>query len=116
MIHPDVAERLNKARALNKRKKSVEGAFRRAKGREKIFFSQLYLKLKKTFADAGEKPPAIAELERLVYASEEWIAFADALADAETEFNWIKLELDIQRDGVIGEMSGAKYSRFEEGA
>lgn len=117
MIHPDVAERLNKARELNRRKLEIESKYRKAKRGEKYFFAQLLTKEK---AERGigpnMKPVSIAELEYRVYAMPEWQAFADALSAIEAEYNWIENELELQKSGAIGEMSGAKYSRFEEGA
>lgn len=108
MIHPDVAERLNKARELNKRKKSIERVYRLAEAGEKSFFAQLFLRA---------EGKSVKEREYKVYASEEWKSYARSLAEAETEFNWIRLELEIQMSGVIGEMSGAKHSRaLDEGA
>lgn len=108
MIHPDVAERLNKARSINKSKLELEGIYRAAKAGEKPFFAQLFLKT---------EGKSVAEREYKVYASNEWQQFAQSLVSAETNFNWIRIELEIQMSGVIGEMSGAKYSQIlEEGA
>ena len=77
----------------------AERAFRTADAGKKPFFAQLFLQ---TLGSS------ITEREHRVYAREEWINYVDALANAETEFNYRDLEFQIQLNAYYGELAALK--------
>lgn len=98
-IHPELVARLKKLREFNQAKRDAEMKFRRAEAGKKPFFAQLYLKT---------EGKSVAEREHKVYASKEWQDYAQALADAETEYNYRHYELQIQLNAYFGELNTFK--------
>lgn len=72
--------------------REAELRFRKADAMKKSFFAQLLLKEREA---AGAKV-SVAELEHRVRANPEWIDFTMRTAEAETEYNFQKCDLDIR--------------------
>lgn len=104
-LHPDLQARLTKLREFNQSKKRAESIFRQAEAGKKPFFAQLFLKT---------EGKSIAEREYKVYASLEWKGYSLQLADAETEYNYRDLELQIQMNAYYAELNTFKRGFLED--
>jgi len=100
-IHPDLVARLQKLREFNKAKRAAEVHYRKLDAGKKPFFAQLFL---------NTEGKSVAEREYKVYASQDWKAYADGLAEAETEYNYRDLELQIQLNAYYGELNTFKQA------
>jgi hypothetical protein len=80
-------ERLEKLADHIDELKDVEGTYLELDAHKKVLFAQLYLK-----ADGKN----VAERESQVYASRDWINFANGLVNAETELNHARRRYELK--------------------
>ncbi len=80
--------------------REAESEFRQAEATKKSLFAQAFLKTNSTLS--------VVARESCVYASQEWLAFAKALALAETNYNFARMRFDILKDAYYAELNTFK--------